>query len=213
MDGEALTFGNQGALFMNAMTWWDHETDSVWSQPWGSALAGPLEDTALTLLPVSVVPWSTWLAEHPDTTVVANDLTPRRVSNQLTRDDFVIGVALGDAATAYYYVVASEERVINDRIGDHPVVVTVDPDTRDIKVFLRNTGDEAGIRELIFELDESGLIVDGETGSVWDTTRGVAVDGLLKGTLLQQLPYVSSFDWAWLDFFPHTEFYGGDFVD
>ena len=49
--------------------------------------------------------------------------------------------------------------------------------------------------------------------SVWDTTRGVAVDGPLKGTLLQQLPYVTSFDWAWLDFFPHTEVYGGDFVD
>ena len=67
VDGETLTFGNQGALFMNAMTWWDHDTESVWSQPWGSAIRGPLEGTALTLIPASIVPWPTWLDEHPDT--------------------------------------------------------------------------------------------------------------------------------------------------
>ena len=35
VNGETLTFGVQGALFMNAMTWWDHTTGSIWSQPLG----------------------------------------------------------------------------------------------------------------------------------------------------------------------------------
>jgi hypothetical protein len=28
VDGEEVVFGNQGALYMNAMTWWDHTTGS-----------------------------------------------------------------------------------------------------------------------------------------------------------------------------------------
>jgi hypothetical protein len=53
-------FGNQGGLFMNAMTWWDHESESVWSQPWGRAIAGPLKGIELELLPSELVPWETW---------------------------------------------------------------------------------------------------------------------------------------------------------
>ena len=194
---------------MNAMTWWDHGTGSIWSQPWGTAISGPLKDTALRLIPASIVPWSTWLAEHPETTVVVDGLGRSRAH---PRDDFVIGVALEDAATAYYYELASELRVINDRVGEHPVLVFVNPDTRDIKVFLRRIAGAAlydkASSEPLFDLDEGGRVVDRETGSVWDTTRGVATEGPLKGKLLQQIPYVSSFDWAWRDFFPHTRFYG-----
>jgi hypothetical protein len=233
LDGETLTFGNQGRLWMKAMTWWDHGTESIWSQPWGTAIAGRLKDTALTLIPASVVPWSTWLNEHPDTTVVANDLdiprldilsdiehyegvdilphiqyygvTPR--SGQ--RDDFVIGVALGESAAAYRFTLASELRVINDRVGEHPVAVFVDPDTRSIHVFLRIVhGRDLDSDEVVFELDQDGSLLDAETGSVWDATTGEAIDGPLSGAILQPVPWITSFDWAWRDFFPHTTFYG-----
>ena len=214
VNGEILIFGNQGALYMNAMTWWDHGTQSLWSQPWGTALVGPLEGTALTLIPASIVPWSTWLGEHPETTVVANDLDSSRFGRARGVDNFVIGVALEDAATAYHYKLASSRRVINDRVGPHPLVVFVDPNTRDIKVYLRRIGaaspDAPTPAELRFELVEGGRIVDLETGSVWDTMRGVAIEGALKGTLLQQIPYVTSFEWAWLDFFHHTRLYEED---
>ncbi len=208
------TLGNQGALYMNAMTWWDWETESVWSQPWGTAIAGPLKGAALTLIPASVLPWDPWRSGHPDTSVLTNDLKgifARRAVGPI--DDFVIGVALQDDATAYRYEKAAEERVINDVIAENPVVVFVDPDTRDIKVYLRRANavlpDGRRISELTFELD-GGRIVDSETGSRWDSANGVAMEGPLKGTLLQQIPYVSAFDWAWLDFFPHTKFYEGE---
>ena len=44
---------------------------------------------------------------------------------------------------------------------------------------------------------------------VWDVARGIAVEGPLTGTVLQQVPYMTSFDWAWEDFYPHTEIYPG----
>ena len=71
-----MTFGNQGALYMRAMTWWDHKTESIWSQPLGTALEGPLEGTELTLIPASIIPWETWLDTHPETTVVVDSLRP-----------------------------------------------------------------------------------------------------------------------------------------
>ena len=203
---------------MNAMTWWDWKTKSIWSQPWGTAIAGPLTGRALTLLPASVVPWSTWLDEHPETTVVANDLDGMgRSLPPRGHDSFVIGVALEDWAMAYAYPMAAERRVINDRIGPHPVVVVVDPETRDIKVYLRNvvTRPSGGSApsEIRFVMDDSGRMVDVETSSVWDPARGIFIDGPLRGTLLQQIPYVTSFPEAWLDFFPHTTFYTGEGKD
>ena len=212
VDGETLTFGNLGALYMTAMTWWDHKTESSWSQPWGTAIAGPMEGTALTLLPSSIVPWQTWLADHPDTMVLSNDDTGLFYRAELPTDDFVIGVALERWATAYPYGAASMLRVINDRIGDHPVVVFVDPDTRDISVFLRmpfaTPPGQAVPDELVFELGDQGRILDTATGSVWGTVAGAATAGPLTGAILQRLPYVTSYDWAWRDFFPHTRFYG-----
>ncbi len=209
VDGKTLILGNQGALFMNAMTWWDHGTGSLWSQPWGSAIDGPLQGTALTLLPASVVPWPAWREQHPDTTVLINDLRPERFPSNTIHDKFVIGVALAEHATAYPYPLASDLRVINDHIGDHPVVVFVEPDSRDIKVYLRRPADDSMQEtELLFERDDQGRVVDQQTGSVWDVSRGVATDGPLKGVAIQQIPYVTSFDWAWIDFFPHSNFYG-----
>lgn len=211
VDGETLKFGNQGALFMNAMTWWDLTTFSIWSQPWGSAISGELEGTALTLIPASLTTWGTWFADHPETTVLGNDMSIGVFRPYSPTDEFVIGVALEESATAYHYFDAAERRVINDRVGDHELAVFVNPDTRDIKVYLRRPGAEISSdlasSELTFGMDDDGRIVDAETGSVWDITRGVAIDGPLRGTGLQQIPYVTSFDWAWEDFFPHTTFY------
>ena len=209
VDGETLTFGNQGALYMSAMTWWDHKTNSVWSQPWGSALSGPLEGTALTLIPASIVPWKTWKDEHPDTTVLSNNLDNGRKFVHGVRNDFVIGVALENSAVAYEFTVASQEGVINDSVGEHPVAVIVDSDTRDVEVFLRRVPVEGSERpfELTFALDSENRLRDVETGSVWSLAQGVAIDGELRGAPLQQVPWVSAFDWAWEDFFPHTTFY------
>ena len=198
---------------MNAMTWWDHATRSVWSQPWGASIAGPLKGTSLRLIPASIVPWGTWLAEHPDTTIVANDLDREFYSSERAYDEFVIGVALQDAATAYRYSIAAEQRVINDVVGSFPVAVFVDPDTRDIRVYLRRVGagSKSAPTEVEFGIDEEGRIIDAEMGNVWDISRGVAVEGPLKGTVLQQIPYISSFDWEWEDFYPHSDFYGEEY--
>ena len=185
---------------MRAMTWWDHETDSIWSQPWGMAISGPLEGTQLDLIPAGIVPWGTWLADHPDSLVLKVAATG--LFGAPFRNAFVIGITLGDHAKAYPFQSASNDRVINDWIGTVPVLVLADPDTKAINTYNRNV---AG-RELEFILQDTEL-VDTETQTTWDPATGSAVEGPLRGELLQRVPYITSFDWAWEDFYPHSDFY------
>jgi hypothetical protein len=203
IDGEVHTFVNEGALFMNAMTWWDRETESVWSQPLGASIKGELLGTRLTLLPFELVPWQTWLEAHPDTTVLVDERGDLRYSSQFEIDRFVIGVSIGDAATGFYFGSSANQGVVNEVVGDFPVVVFADGSSREINVFLRSprqglSGPEVLPGVLTFEIvkhnetpEADGLPVvrkvrDIETGSTWDIEAGVATDGPLKGTLLQR---------------------------
>ena len=201
IDGKTYTFGNQGALYMRAMTWWDHETQSIWSQPWGAALDGPLKGTRLDLIPANIVPWSAWLEEHPDTRVLAVDGEFFGVRESFS-PNYVIGIALGEFAKSYPFRTASQQVVINDRLGPFPVLVLADAETKAVHTYLRRGGDG----ELEFDLRD-GQLTNRQTGSIWDVARGIAVDGPLRGTVLQQVPYITSYDWAWEDFYPHSEIY------
>lgn len=204
VNGETFIFGNQGGLFMNAMTWWDHKTGSVWSQVWGQAIAGPLKGTTLNLIPASITPWETWKGEHPHTLALTNDKGGLFSRQEKPRDGWVVGLALDKYSKAYYYSALAQERVVNDFIGPYPVVLYANPDTRNVQVYLRQVDDEV----LTFELAASGEgLVDSQTGSMWDVSRGLAGEGEFQGRALLRLPYLSSFDWAWLDFHPDSEFY------
>ena len=67
IDGEELVFGNQGALWGNAMTWWDHGTGSIWSQPIAEAILGPRKGDRLELFPSTLTRWGPWREAHPET--------------------------------------------------------------------------------------------------------------------------------------------------
>jgi hypothetical protein len=200
VDGEPLTFGNAGALFMNAMTWYDHETGSTWSQPWGRAIRGELKGVELFLLPSQVTTWESWMEEHPDTLVMTNDVDRLNFHRQRFRQDFVIGLILADQAKAYRFEDVARERVINDQFGPYPVVLWASDDN--FHAYLRTVGDEV----LTFR-SEGDHLVDVETGTTWDVVRGLALEGPLEGEALQPVPSTTSYDWAWFDFYPDSELY------
>ncbi len=87
IEGKAHVFGNFGKLYLKAMTWWDHETGSVWSQPLGQALKGPYKGTRLEMIPVAVLPWKSWRNEHPDTLVLKVDNPFEPVSQRVVGGD------------------------------------------------------------------------------------------------------------------------------
>ncbi len=202
VNGETEVFGNQGALFMNAMTWFDHTTGSVWSQVWGRAIDGPLKGAELELLPSQTIPWGSWKAEHPETLLMTSGLGGLRFTGERFFPGYVIGVTLDDDAKAYPYALAAEARVINDSLGQVPLAVVVNPDTQAVAIFVRNVnGQNLTLRWA------GGLLVDDETGSEWDPALGVSFTGPLQGESLRPIPYVPAFPDAWRDFYPQSEFY------
>lgn len=186
---------------MNAMTWWDHETDSVWSQPWGRAIEGEYYGAELFLIPSEITTWSNWKTAHPNTVAMINDVD--RLSfgrRQGFNPNFVLGLLLSGESKAYYYEDVAAEGLVNDDFAGLPIAVWAGETS--LNAFVRQVGDQ----ELTFEI-QGDQILDLETGSTWDLSRGLAVDGPLQGEGLQSVPGSSSYDWAWRDFYPNAEFY------
>ena len=114
----------------------------------------------------------------------------------------MVGVSLGDRAKAYPFDAVSRDVVVNDQIGDVPVIVYANPQDMSVHIFVR----QVGARVLEFAWAD-GQVKDQQTGTRWDPTKGLAIDGALRGELLKELPYSTAYDWAWEDFYPHTEVY------
>jgi hypothetical protein len=189
---------------MNAMTWYDHKTGSVWSQVWGQAIEGPLKGTTLELIPAAIVPWSAWKADHPDTLAMTDGKIGLFVREERPRANWVIGITLGEHSKAYYYSALTRDGVVNDFVGPYPVALYADAQTRRVQAYLRQIGD----RIVTLTLDDTGeYLVDAETGAAWDITRGLGRTNPNQDQPLLLAPYISSFDWAWLDFHPESEFY------
>ena len=185
---------------MNAMTWYDHETSSIWSQPWGRAIVGSLKGVQLNLLPSQLTTWGSWKQQYPDTKVMVTDVDRLGGRQQGFHPDFIVGLALAGHARAYYYRDIQVAGVINDKLGEIPVALWATGDT--VYAYVRMVNREA----LTFHT-EGEKLVDDETGSEWDGARGLAKTGPLSGESLQPVPSLTSYDWAWRDFYPDSEFY------
>jgi len=202
VNGEALTFGNRSQLYKLNMTWWDHETESVWTQLLGEALIGPLAGTRLEQLPAFTGPWQTWRDEHPDTLVLEEP--DENYAAEDPKEEFVVGVAHGDSTAAFYFLPLAAVGAVNETVGELPILAVAVADTRVIRTFARTVDD----RLLTFDMT-GGLLTDRETGTTWDPFSGAAGTGPLAGRRLAQVPHTLSFDWAWQIFYPTSTYFPG----
>ena len=206
IDGAPHTFGNHGALYENAMTWFDHQTRSLWSQPSGVALSGSLAGVRLEMLPARVATWGAWKRERPETLIVSEGVGSGSsvAVNPLAEapEGFVVGIAVGGAAKAYPLDVLVASAPINDRVGGVPVLVYAGPGGA-LHAFDRRVGGAT------LEFDRAdGRLRDRDSGSFWDAATGEAVEGLRLGAVLDRLPYSVARRWAWRGFYPTAEMYG-----
>ena len=199
IDGQEVVFGVQGALLGNAMTFWDHDTGSIWSQPTGEAVAGPRKGQRLEGLPVSFTSWDAWLEIHPET--LALDVPAGDSGFDLERMAIVLDLA-GDAA-AFRYTEVLEAGVVNDLVGGLEVAVVIDPSNGDRwETFARRLDDQ--VLTLSIEGDR---LVDLETRTTWDPVRGLALSGPLAGESLGILPGFPIFPADFGTFWPDGRFW------
>ena len=199
IDGEDIVFGNQGALWGNAMTWWDHDTGSVWSQPIGEAILGPRKGETIELLPSSLTLWGTWKEEHPQT--VALDVTAG--FDRFSLSQMALVIDFGTDVAAYSVPLLREVGVVNDVVAGLEVAVLIDPaDDQRWAVFSRRLDDT------IVELSiVDGEVVDVASGTRFDPIRGIGRGGDLDGEILDLLPAFTSFPKDVRTFWPEARFW------
>ncbi len=194
VNGETLVFGVHGALWGNAMTWWDHSSGSIWSQPLGEAIAGPRKGQTVELLPSQFTTWGAWREEHPDT--LALDAPAGASGFDLA--DFYIVVDFTDEARAYPVPDLRQIGVVNDVVAGLEIAVVSDPTEPDRwAVFSRRVGNT------VVELEVDGDVLrDTVSGTTFDPVRGFALEGELQGEILDLLPGLTSFPDDYDTFWP-----------
>ncbi|MBI5649776.1 MAG: DUF3179 domain-containing protein [Chloroflexi bacterium] len=238
--GQATTFGTTGNLHFSDLVMYDRATESWWQQMTGEAIVGERVGMQLTMRFSQVIAFSDFSARYPDGKVLSretgftrsyganpyvgydNPNTPPFLYTgpptppQIKPTERVVTLALGDVAIAYPYSLLQRQRVINDSVAGHAIVVlwksgaasALDEATiargRDIGatgVFAR----AVNARVLTFRAD-GDKIRDIETQSEWNIL-GQAVDGQLQGAQLTPIIHGNFFWFAWAAFRPDSKVY------
>jgi hypothetical protein len=192
LDGREIVLGNQGALWKGAMTWWDHETGSIWSQPLGKAIAGPLEGATLELMPSTLTTWEAWRGAHPATQALD---TPGWATG-FDLADMAIVIDLGTESAAYPIATLRKVGIVNDVVGGVELAVVIDPDDpARWAVFSRQL--DSGVVDL--ELTGAALL-DTVSGTRFDPFTGRALSR--NAGSLDRLPAFTIFLDDYARFFP-----------
>jgi hypothetical protein len=229
--GLPTVFGVSGLLWHSDLVMYDRRTDSLWSQVAATAIRGPETGSRLEQVPSTTTTWGTWVGRHPETevllpaprsTTVRGPVSPPYHVNpyageanspgiglggndleddRLDAKTVVVGVSHDGAARAYPRPAVAEADVVNDAVGDRPVVVTVDANG-DLQAYDRRVDGQT----LRFEPDGDAHLRAG--ASRWERATGTAVSGPFAGTTLARANDVSPLFWfAWSDFHPGTDVY------
>ena len=194
---ETLIFGVHGALWGNAMTWWDHSTGSVWSQPLGEAIAGPRKGQKVELESALFTTWAAWRELYPQT--LALDAPAGPSAFDLT--EFLVVVDFDADARGYSIPDLRQVGVVNDTVAGVDIAVISDPTNPERWAVFSRQLDTTTV-----ELEISDDVLrDVITGTTFDPIRGVALSGPLVGQDLNLLPALTSFPGDFDSFWPDAE--------
>jgi hypothetical protein len=189
-------------LWNRSLVMIDRETQSLWSHLLGEAMQGPLQGTELPMLPSELVTWEAWRREHPQTTVLNLSRTHRDFVKDFYRrpERFVYGLI--DAGRAYDvgFPLLLQRPLLHVDLPESALLVTFDRDSTAARLFSRTVDG----RRLSFREAEPGWMRDEQTGTRWNRNTGVAVEGPLAGSRLEQRVGIMSFAEAWRTFHPDS---------
>jgi hypothetical protein len=196
IDGNPVVFGNQGDLWMNAMTWFDHDTGSIWSQPTGEAILGPLRGTSLELLPSTLSSWSDWKERFPETLALDADTRDTRFAIEM----MAVVVVVGDDSIAIPFVDLRELGLLSTELSGEPILVIADPQLDRWAAYSRLV---EGVK---LDLQVVGAeIIDPASGVRWSAALGAPLNGQQP---LDRVSSFSSFGSDYRNFYPDGELLG-----
>ena len=216
---------------------YDRATNSLWHQFTGTPIIGELQGSGIVLdyFPTARTTWGEWVAEHPDTTVLALDgahyaewsylhereeksiyweyrADPQTMFPIFQRDPVmaakaeVLGVSIGDIHKAYRITDLMDERIVHDRLGDLDVVVIASGVSSDAHIYDNSAGIQFELAEGVTESGFSSTVVDSE-GREWLVDRNRLVSADDPSMTLPAVPSNVSFWFGWFAYHPDTLLY------
>jgi hypothetical protein len=195
----------------------DEQSQSLWGQLTGDALAGPLVGHRLELLPSEMTEWGAWLRRYPGALtpdpahVGVARFSERNVSfgtavsrtmvhhdDRLPPETLVLGIDVGNRSVAYILDPSLRGPVIHqDQIDELPIALIASPGA------WPNAFDRR-LDETVVDLvtDDGGSILG--LGSTWGST-GQAIEGPRAGRALSVVPSRITRWHAWAAYRPGTE--------
>ena len=229
----ALEFGSSGLLMRSNKLMYDRNTDTVWNAITGEPAFGPLTTSGVVLdvLPVVVTDWASWLAEHPDTSVLSLDTGFRRnYANGAAYSDYfnsadlmfpswqqdtalienkemVFALRLQGEAKAYPLATIIPERIVNDGVGSRNVVIIAEATPE--REFFEPGG--AAVRayarqDYTFVAGADDATLKSADGRSWR----ISEEALLAedGERLDRIGGHLAYWFGWFGFYPDTAVYG-----
>ena len=222
VNGKLESFRLVGMDHFNAM-FEDETTKSWWQQATGLAIAGPLKGKHLEEIPSHQVSLSSWLRNHPASTIMQPDTSFKKdyddladydkgtVKSHLEKRDsaswkmksWVVGIGTNGLEKAYDWNDLLKEFYIQDTIGRHPVLLLLEKDTLSFHAYSRSFRNQT----LYFIWDHvADLLTDSNTHSLWNR-NGYCISGSLKDVQLDTLAAYQEFWHSWKQFHPKTTQY------
>ena len=219
IDGQEVEFGTSGKLYNSNLLMYDRYTESYWSQSLGTAVKGELTGYELNLIPFDVITWGDWKKIHPETVVLTTDTghirsyatdpygnyyTEPRImfpvehsDDRLHPKEIIIGFNQDDVFKAYKQNDIESKIIINDSIGNTPVMLT-SLYSENSRAFVRII--DGDVLDFVYE---NRKIFDSQTNSEWDYD-GLSISGTYQGEELERLPIEPGFWFEWVAFHPQT---------
>jgi hypothetical protein len=207
----------------------DEETGSFWQQITGTAIAGPLKGSKLTLLPQDELTFGLWKKEQPNGTVLAP--LPRYAAKYekatwesgiaklptvihatkgtLPDRETILGVSQNDEARAYpLSKLTVQTPVLLDDVGGKPIMLVLGPDGKSVRAFSRQVG--ASTLEFYGRgggnTGDPWVLLDSNSLSDW-SFDGCAFSGDMKGQCLSRIYALKDFWFDWQHYHPNSGIY------
>jgi hypothetical protein len=223
-----LQFGTSGKLYNSNLVMYDRTSKSLWSQALGEGIVGKYAGQKLQRIPFDISYWKDWKQLYPNSKILSKDTGFSRPygadpygdyytsnqlyfpvsnhDNRLGLKEKIVGLEIGVGGKAQYKAYKLQQieslKVINDEINGKSVTLfSLYPAM--VRTYDRMV---VGGKALEFEYNNNNKVIDKQTRSEWNFD-GEAVNGTLKGTHLNRLPFDEGFWFEWVAFHPQTALY------
>ncbi len=228
-DGVRYELGNAGLIYRSRHVFYDAESNSLWDQLTGEAIAGEALVAGASLAPVPVLrtTWGEWAARHPNSTVLSLDtgavrnydagaalveeqssdgpLFPAPVPTDASVEakERILGVEIAGSSRAYSLAAIEAAGITHDTLGGQDITLVSRGPGLGVSVYR-----EHDITFSYLQGVPSALELVDTNGDRWFLDEEVLTN-VIDSSLRRALPVRIAYWFAWADAFPETSLWQG----